>query len=569
MQSAEYCFTRFNSSIKEIELPEKFTFPFYYQPHSISLIAVKELQTYLEHQTTWQHDFGIDGINESSNGKMFGVLVVQTASGEIGYLSAFSGKLADQSILPPFVPPVFDAFEKDNFFLTGQNKVNQLTQHLAHLNENSLIVKFEALLAKLKADEADAIAAHRALMIEGRQKRKAQRIAAESLLNEAELAQLNDSLSKESINDKNQLRDLKTFWLEKIKEVAQPLNLLTDEIEQCIEERKRLSNALQYQLFEHYSFLNIKKEPKTLNAIFDELPERTPPAGSGDCAAPKLLQYAFQHNMKPIAMAEFWWGTAPKSEVRQHKNFYGACQGKCQPILGHMLSGIELDDNPLLVNPAQGKVLDIIYQDEHMLIINKPAEFLSVPGKNITDSVYTRIKEQYLAATGPLIVHRLDMSTSGLMVIALTKRAHKKLQQQFISRTVEKRYVALVEGDLSIESGLINLPLRVDLNDRPRQVVCYEYGKHAETKWQLHENSKAVEAVDPEAALTRVYLYPKTGRTHQLRVHCAHAQGLNMPIKGDDLYGNKSNRLCLHAEQLALNHPITLERMTFQIDADF
>ena len=420
------------------------------------------------------------------------------------------------------------------------------------------------LLTQLKTNETQAIETHRELMITARKSRKLQREQGQQQLSENELAKLNEVLSKQSVNDKNQLRDLKKYWETKTSKVTEILKSLTDEIALCIETRKQLSNTLQHQLFEQYSFLNIQNTRKTLNAIFDKLPDRTPPAGSGDCAAPKLLQYAFQNNMKPITMAEFWWGGAPKSEIRQHKNYYGACQGKCQPILEHMLDGIELDDNPLLVNPAQGKSLEILYQDEHMLIINKPAEFLSVPGKNITDSVYTRIKAQFVEATGPLIVHRLDMSTSGLMVIALSKRAHKKLQQQFIARTVEKRYVALIEGELLVDTGSIHLPLRVDLNDRPRQVVCSEYGKKAETKWQLTTKND-----DRLAKLSRVYLYPKTGRTHQLRVHCAHRQGLNMPIKGDDLYGKKSKRLCLHAEQLALNHPITQERMIFQIDANF
>ena len=564
MHNAEYCFTRFNSSIKDIELPTKFTFPFYYQPHPLSISAVKELQTYLAHQTDWQHDFGLNSANSSGSGKMFGVLVVQNQEGELGYLSAFSGKLANKSILPPFVPPVFDAFTQDSFLLTGQEKVNQLTQQITQLQKNSDLAKYETLLTQLKTNETQAIETHRELMITARKSRKLQREQGQQQLSENELAKLNEVLSKQSVNDKNQLRDLKKYWETKTSKVTEILKSLTDEIALCIETRKQLSNTLQHQLFEQYSFLNIQNTRKTLNAIFDKLPDRTPPAGSGDCAAPKLLQYAFQNNMKPITMAEFWWGGAPKSEIRQHKNYYGACQGKCQPILEHMLDGIELDDNPLLVNPAQGKSLEILYQDEHMLIINKPAEFLSVPGKNITDSVYTRIKAQFVEATGPLIVHRLDMSTSGLMVIALSKRAHKKLQQQFIARTVEKRYVALIEGELLVDTGSIHLPLRVDLNDRPRQVVCSEYGKKAETKWQLTTKND-----DRLAKLSRVYLYPKTGRTHQLRVHCAHRQGLNMPIKGDDLYGKKSKRLCLHAEQLALNHPITQERMIFQIDANF
>jgi len=273
-----------------------------------------------------------------------------------------------------------------------------------------------------------------------------------------------------------------------------------------------------------------------------------------------LLHYAFQHGMKPLALAEFWWGISPTSEIRKHKHYYAACKGKCQPILTHMLEGIKMDDNPLLTNPALGKTIDIVYEDDVMVIINKPADFLSVPGKNIQDSVHLRMKIAYPFADSPLIVHRLDMSTSGLMVIALTKKAHKNLQKQFINRTVEKRYIALLNGNLKDDTGAINLPLRVDLDDRPRQLVCYDYGKNAETSWQVIERKNNT---------TKVFFYPKTGRTHQLRVHSAHIKGLNMPIVGDDLYGNKSSRLHLHAESLTLQHPDTRETLCFNVEADF
>ncbi|HBW97551.1 MAG TPA: RNA pseudouridine synthase [Pseudoalteromonas sp.] len=259
-------------------------------------------------------------------------------------------------------------------------------------------------------------------------------------------------------------------------------------------------------------------------------------------------------------MAEFWWGAAPKSAIRQHKNYYPSCYSKCQPILSHMLKGLSIEDNPLLVNPAEGKTLPIVYQDDDIVIVNKPSEFLSVPGVNIEDSVYLRIQTQFPHATGPLIVHRLDMSTSGLLVVALNKRAHKALQKQFIARTIDKRYIALVDGIVPKDSGKIELPLRLDFDDKPRQLVCYKNGKPALTTWQVLERKNNI---------TRLQLYPKTGRTHQLRVHCAHHLGLNMPIIGDTHYGKKANRLHLHAEYLALDHPITHKRLTFSVAPDF
>ncbi len=284
------------------------------------------------------------------------------------------------------------------------------------------------------------------------------------------------------------------------------------------------------------------------------------PQGAGDCAIVKLLQYAFSHGLTPLTMAHFWWGKSPAPQMLKHKYFYEASKNKCEPILTHMLAGIEVDENPLEQNPAEGKELSIVYQDNDMVIINKPAEFLSVPGKTITDSVYSRMRAMFPDSDSPLIVHRLDMSTSGLIVIALTKDAHKALQKQFIERTVEKRYVALLEGTSEANEGVIDFPMRVDLDDRPRQIVCYQYGKPAQTTWQVLERKNG---------RTKVYYYPKTGRTHQLRVHSAHIKGMNMPIVGDDLYGQKGDRLCLHAQYLAFNHPTTNERVVFEVAEDF
>jgi tRNA pseudouridine32 synthase/23S rRNA pseudouridine746 synthase len=240
-----------------------------------------------------------------------------------------------------------------------------------------------------------------------------------------------------------------------------------------------------------------------------------------------------------------------------------------------MLEGLDVDENPLLVNPAEKLLLDFIYQDDDLLVVNKPSGLLSVPGKNIDDSVYSRVKKQFPTAGGSLIVHRLDMSTSGIMILALSKRAQKNLQQQFITRSIKKCYVATLEGDISDKfavKGEITLPLRGDFEDRPRQLVCAEHGKHAKTQWQIIETCNG---------RTKLLLYPETGRTHQLRVHCAHPDGLNMPIAGDDLYGstehgNKDHgskssitRLCLHAKTLELHHPITREVMIFEIEEDF
>jgi len=559
MHSPEHCFTPFKESIDTYSLPERFTFPFYYEPHPLCLLAAKELQHHLQTQTLWQHNFGLSEDKTAAIGKMFGVLLVQNTQGEIGYLSAFSGKIAEQNLLPNFVPPVFDMLAEDSFFLSEQVEINKITAKIEQLERNPKIAETEKTLKTEQATSSEQLNAHRNRMVEGRKARKALRANGSELVPD-ELRELKQRLSQESVIEKLQLRDLKLHWEARLNTVQLQLSAQTDEITALKTKRKALSAALQKKLFAQYRFLNVNGIERDLNDLFIDTTRQTPPAGAGECAAPKLLQYAFKWGMKPLAIAEFWWGSSPKSEIRQHENFYPACKGKCQPILEHMLEGIDMDENPLLANPCEGKTVEIIYQDNDMAVVNKPAEFLSVPGKTIEDSVYLRMKQHFPDATGPLIVHRLDMSTSGLMVIALTHRANKSLQKQFIQRTIQKRYVALVDGLIEQDEGIINLPLRGDLDDRPRQLVCYEHGKPAETKWEV---------IERKCSRTKVYLYPKTGRTHQLRVHCAHVEGLHMPMIGDDLYGNKADRLHLHAERLELAHPITNEFMQFQVEAEF
>jgi len=560
MSLSENLFTLFKEPINSYSLPARFTFPFYYQPHPLCLLAVKELQHYLETQTEWVHNFGLTEEEGIAIGKMFGVLLVENKHGEIGYLSAFSGKMAGSNHVAHFVPPVFDMLQEGSFFRLGQNKLTQFSEQIKQLEANPKIAQYKLTLVHEQESADKEIQDHRASMIKGRKDRKVRRRLAETTLDTGRFLQIKEELGKESIQQKNQLRDLTFYWNECILKAEEKLNSLTDEVASIKKQRKDFSNALQQQLFSHYQFLNKEGVQKNLADIFQDTAQQIPPAGAGECAAPKLLHYAFKHGMRPLALTEFWWGESPKSEIRKHKHFYAACLGKCQPILAHMLDGISIDENPLLNNSAEDKAIEIVYQDEVMVVINKPTQLLSVPGKNIEDSVYFRMKHSFPAAIGPLIVHRLDMSTSGLMVIALNKDTHKNLQKQFINRTVKKRYIALLDGVLKEDAGVITLPLRVDLDDRPRQLVCYDHGRPAETQWQV---------IEQKNNRTKVYFYPKTGRTHQLRVHSAHINGLNIPIVGDDLYGNKANRLHLHAEYLELRHPVTGALLHFQVDAEF
>ena len=556
------CFTQFSQSIKHYDLPSRFTFPFYYQAHPLCLLAAEEVQQGLIAPHSWQHNFGLGDDPHLIIGKMFGVLLVQNKQGEIGYLAAFSGKLAEQNHIEGFVPPVFDLLAKDSFFLKQQSNIQQLNQQIELLEQSPELSRLKLLLDQQVSTRDKHIAQLRAEMIEQRKVRKEQRSGAQTSLSPRDFTVLQQELNQQSIADKLKLKALSNEWDGRVKQAQQAFDAINNQLINLKLQRKQDSAALQQEIFAQYQFLNQQGQSKNLQDIFSQTALRTPPAGAGECAAPKLLQYAFKNQLKPLAMAEFWWGASPKSEVRQHKQFYPACLGKCQPILAHMLAGMALDENPMLVNQAAGKTLEIIYQDEHMLVVNKPAEFLSVPGKDIEDSVYARIKSQFPKASGSLIVHRLDMSTSGLMVIALNSAAHKNLQRQFIQRKVKKSYVALVEGLVPEETGTINLPLRGDLYDRPRQLVCEQHGKTATTYWQVIQRNHGTQQ-------TKLLLQPHTGRTHQLRVHCAHTLGLNMPIVGDDLYGKVGERLHLQAQRLALFHPVSQQWLEFTAEHEF
>ena len=553
-------FQKFKAPISEIKLPEKFTFPFYYKPHPLAKIATKEVQEYLENQTDFKHNFGLSEDNTTLPiGKMFGVLVVKNSKNEIGYLTAFSGKLADKSLPDKFVPPIFNMRSYGSFYLKGEEEITEMNHRLSFLEQNENYIHLKNSLQNITKSINDDLEKEKEKLKRYKKERKARKKTGKSTLNKSDFKLLEKKLIQESFNNQFYYKELEEYYKNKVAKKRKELAAFDDEVASIKKERKEKSNYLQQTLFSKYAFLNHKKESRSLLDIFNN-PAIKPPAGSGDCSAPKLLQHAFLNDLTPICMAEFWWGISPNSAIRKHKNFYPACQGRCKPILTHMLGGIEMDENLLLENLAENQELEIVYEDNVLLIVNKPSEFLSVPGKNISDSVYTRIKEKYPKATGPLIVHRIDMSTSGILLLTKTKEAHKVLQSQFIKRTIKKRYVALLDGDLTENSGTIKLPLRVDLDDRPRQLVDFEYGKNAETNWQI---------IKKENGKTKVYFYPITGRTHQLRVHAAHKDGLNTPIVGDDLYGKKENRLHLHAEFIEFSHPETNKKMSFTIAADF
>lgn len=539
---------RFTTSITDIPLPERFTYPFCYTPHPLCILAAKEVQSYLTRQTAWK--------DELRQGKMFGVLIVQTEHGETGYLAAFSGILAGKNLHPFFVPPVYDLLQPQGFFKIEEENISSINRNIRQLENDKAYAALSAELARTIQSAENILATAKAQLKEAKTAREQRR--KEKELNAQEEAEL----IRESQFQKAEYKRLERSWKARITTLQTQTEDWERRISALKSERKTRSAALQQKLFEQFGMLNYRGEVKNLCEIFGQTVHKTPPAGAGECAAPKLLQQAYLHGWKPIAMAEFWWGDSPKTEIRHHGHYYPACKGKCEPILQHMLQGLQVEENPMLKRmqvPSQN--LEIVYEDPWLSVINKPAGMLSVPGKEDAVSVYSLMREQYPEADGPLTVHRLDMATSGLMLIAKTKRVHQNLQAQFKNRLVRKRYVALLEGIVSKDKGTVDLPLCLNPLDRPRQMVHTEHGKPAITDYQVLERL--------DGKRTRIAFYPRTGRTHQLRIHAAHPLGLHCPIIGDELYGEKADRLYLHAEYLEFTHPITGETVRITKEAEF
>ena len=538
---------RFTTSISDIPLPERFTYPFCYTPHPLCVMAAKEVQHYLSKQSEWQE--------ELSQGKMFGVLIVQTEDGSIGYLTAFSGILAGKNIHPYFVPPVYDLLQPQGFFKIEEGNISAINRRIRRLEEDKKYIDLRSNLTQTTQSAQDALSIAKTQLKEAKDKRELLRKTGQ--LNAKEEAEL----IRESQFQKAEYKRLERSWKDKIASLQVEAGNWEKQIQELKAERKVRSAALQQQLFEQFRMLNYRGEVKTLRDIFEQTVHKTPPAGAGECAAPKLLQQAYLHHWKPIAMAEFWWGNSPKNEVRHHGYYYPACKGKCEPILWHMLQGLEVEANPMQQEAERGnEKLNIVYEDQWLLIINKPAGMLSVPGKERQASIYDLARNAYPEADGPMIVHRLDMATSGLLIIAKDKKTHQHLQAQFKNRSIRKKYIALLDGIVPEDEGTIELSLCPNPLDRPRQMVDTQYGKPAITYYQVLERTDKY---------TRIALYPHTGRTHQLRVHAAHPSGLHCPIIGDELYGKKDKRLYLHAESIEFTHPVNGQSMCITEKADF
>ena len=579
------------------QLPDSFVNPFQGEPHPLAKEAAEMLQAYIAESP--------DVKAAADEGKMFGVLVVEGGF----FLAAYSGLLGGRNDWPWFVPPVFDAQQPDGYFKTQERTISNINHEIGRLELSDEYARLKAEVAEAEKSGAERVATYNNKVREAKALRDMLRLQRNMSPEE------NALLVKESQFMKAELHRIKKQQEALVKEKEQPLREMEERILSLKRQRQQLSDSLQRWLFEQYVMLNEQGERKSLLDIFSspdftDRPSQTevttplslgeglgmrplPPAGSGDCCAPKLLQYAFAHGLKPLCLAEFWWGAPPKAEIRHHLHFYPPCRGKCLPILRWMFSDFrwgednesryevrgtryENSDEARASGPDSNLApsyprafaptivaTTILYEDDYLAVVNKPAGMLSVPGKIGGRSVESLMRQRWHDDITPIIVHRLDMDTSGLMVVARTKWAHQQLQEQFARHEVSKRYEAILDGPWPASlpaEGTISLPLRPDIDDRPRQLVDPVNGKEAKTRYRLAPLGGDKRGIS---------LFPLTGRTHQLRVHCAHLDGLGIPILGDALYGKPADRLYLHAAEITFRHPKTGELLTFTNEPDW
>lgn len=530
----------FQCNVSGIEPPTQFTYPFHYVPHELCRLAAQEVMEYALSRYEWH--------NELLAGKMMGVLVVRDHDGSLGYLAAYSGNLAHNGDNPYFVPHIYNLLEPKGLFRSGEAQISEINHHIETLEKSAKRKELESLINNTIAEQEQEEKEMRLAMEDAKHRRDKQRQAGDITSEQEQL------LIKESQFQKAELRRLKKYHHQQLERLTEKLNEYQAIIDQLKAKRKSMSEALQMQLFKLFVVNNAKGESKDVATIFEQSLNRLPPGGTGDCCAPKLLQYAFLHQLHPVCMAEFWVGESPQGEIRHHGHYYPACQNKCKPLLEFMLQGLDVEKNPLVTSPIDNDI-KIVYEDNWLIVVDKPAGMLTVPGKDDRAiSLLERIGTMLRDGEEAFEVHRLDQATSGLVVIAKTREVQRLLRQQFENRKVNKTYLALLDGEPANNEGIIDLPIRPDLNDRPRQVVDLKHGKQAITEYRV---------IERRHDKTLVEFIPLTGRTHQLRVHASHPQGLNCPITGDMLYGTASDRLYLHAKTISFSHPITRENLCF------
>lgn len=541
------------------------------------MAAATHLQVALRGEAT--EGYAIDDAfrQETAQGKMFGVLVVADEStGAIGYLAAYSGQIGGRSDQEGFVPAVFDYLQPDGYFKQHEAEISRINQSIERLESNERMKAAQDIIRQLEKTRRQTIENYRQEMKAAKARRderrkngdltpeETQRLTRESQFMKAELHRLKMSVSKETALERE-------------------YNAFQDDLDQLRRLRRQLSDHLQRWLFSQFNMRDKDGQEADLLTIWAhaDTPTDIPPAGSGECCEPKLLQYAFTHGLRPLQMAMFWWGESPKDIIRHHLHFYPACNGKCKPILQFMLGDLLPADLNLPISSdstndsaatAAPQTLETVYSDSSIIAVNKPAGLLSVPGKGQRVSALTLLRRMLPHAEGPLLAHRLDMSTSGLLLAAQTESMYHALQDLFLRHGIHKTYIALVcpHADSPLidgrQQGTISLPLCPDFLDRPRQRVDHRHGKTAVTDYEVIGRQTDAEG----HTILRLALRPQTGRTHQLRMHCAHAEGLHAPIVGDPLYGNlAAPRMYLHAARLVFDHPTTGRKIEIECSPDF
>ena len=525
--------------------PSRMNNPLNYTPHPLCVMAAEEVRRMVRENAVMSSE-------TRKSGKMFGVLVVETPDGNTGYLAAYSGQIAGRSNWDGFVPAVFDYLQDGGYFKTCEAEITAINKQVRLMETSEerrrLLTHLDETIAKAASEEQ----AYKTLMHESKARRDSER-AAGGVTPEREA-----EMTRESQFQKAELRRMRRRNADTIAMAREACHRYDTSISLLKQKRRTMSDRLQEWLFHHFVMLNKDGDSRSLTDIFRTSLSASPPAGAGECCEPRLLQYAFSHAMTPKCMAMFWIGASPEGEIRHEQTYYPACRSKCKPILEWML-GKDIVKDDTFITQHNGDNLNIIYQDSDIIVVDKPAGMLSVPGKNDAPSVLSLLQRKMEDNIFP--VHRLDMDTSGLMVFVRNKKAQRNLQRQFETHSIVKRYIALLERKPDSEQGSISLPLSPDMADRPRQMVDYRHGKQALTHYRL--------CTSPSTPMRRqflsvgdnlVELSPLTGRTHQLRVHCAHPDGLASPIVGDRLYGTTNHpRLCLHAEYLEFRHPTTGE----------
>ena len=540
---------RFKKDISVVEAPGRFNNPFYYSPHPLCVMAAQEVRAMLSSDSAVAAD--------AAKGKMFGVLVVRDGDGVLGYLAAFSGLLAGRNNVSGFVPPVFDLQSPTGYFKQEEGEISALNRRIKETECSDEYVTAVAAVSDTKCAMEQQLAAMRDDMRLGKQRRDELRATA-TLTPDEEAA-----LVRESQFQKAELKRATARWQQQVAGCEAAVAPFKELIASMKKERKRRSAALQRWLFEQFKVLNAGGCEKSLLDIFAAHSGIIPPGGAGECAAPKLLQYAYLNSLIPIAVAEFWVGASPQGEVRRDGCFYGACKSKCEPILGFMLQGLDVEENALEKGGDISNI-NIVYEDDHIVVVDKPSGVLSVPGIMGGTSVQQWLRDEYLHSNELFVAHRLDMATSGLLVAAKSMEVYKELQRQFAGREVKKEYTAILYGVPVNGEGVIELPLAADYDNRPRQKVDYVGGKRAVTRY------KVIGTVERDGRMCGVVRFePITGRTHQLRVHAAHKDGLDCPIVGDALYGTVGERLMLHASRITFVHPVSKENVELESRPSF